>query len=319
MNELMTINAAIVTTNDISRMMFDRFDKWLERKRVNPKTRETYTRALRQFGNYIIDNSIARPQEDDIEGYISSLVGEDEDNPLHEVSTVRSYLTAVKKFFAWTAKEGIYPNVAENVKASTPGRDHRKDALTTAQVKTLLGSIDQSTTKGMRDYAIVALLVTGGLRTIEVVRANIEDLRTVGDNPALFVKGKGKTDKSEFVRLSNATEAILRRYIASRTDAKPGDPLFTSTAQRNRGERMTTRAISGVVKAALKAAGYKSPRLTAHSLRHTAVTLALRAGMKLEEVQQFARHANITTTMIYNHAIERANNQCSDAISGAIF
>ena len=82
---------------------------------------------------------------------------------------------------------------------------------------------------------------------------------------------------------------------------------------------MTTRAISGVVQVHLREAGYDSDKLTAHSLRHTAVTLSLLAGKDITEVQQFARHANIATTMVYNHALDKAKNGCSEAIAKAIF
>lgn len=82
---------------------------------------------------------------------------------------------------------------------------------------------------------------------------------------------------------------------------------------------MTTRAISGRVKGKLQAAGYDSDRLTAHSLRHSAVTLARLAGQDLEEVQQFARHANIATTLIYDHAIDKSKNQCAATVADAIF
>ena len=73
------------------------------------------------------------------------------------------------------------------------------------------------------------------------------------------------------------------------------------------------------MKSSLVEAGYNSETLTAHSTRHTAVTLALLGGQKLEEVQQFARHQNIQTTLIYAHNLERANNQCEATIARAIF
>ena len=83
---------------------------------------------------------------------------------------------------------------------------------------------------------------------------------------------------------------------------------------------MTTRSISGVCKEAMKAAGYNSERLTAHSLRHTAVTLALIAnGGNIQEAQQFARHANISTTQIYAHNLEKQNNTCSRLVASEIF
>ena len=114
-------------------------------------------------------------------------------------------------------------------------------------------------------------------------------------------------------------EAALREYLAARGEKDPEAPLFASTSNNNKGQRMTTRSISGIVKAHFIEAGYNSDRLTAHSLRHTSVTMAILSGQTLPEVQQFARHANISTTMIYNHALDKAKNGCSEAISNAIF
>ena len=82
---------------------------------------------------------------------------------------------------------------------------------------------------------------------------------------------------------------------------------------------MTTRSISRIVKNALKAAGLESDRLTAHSLRHTAATLALKNGASLDEVQQLLGHKNINITMVYLHTLERVNNTSSDRITAAIF
>ena len=82
---------------------------------------------------------------------------------------------------------------------------------------------------------------------------------------------------------------------------------------------MTTRSISRLAKTTMQAAGYDSERLTAHSLRHTAVTLSILAGKDITEVKQFARHANIQTTLIYNHALEKEKNTCAAAVSAAIF
>lgn len=87
----------------------------------------------------------------------------------------------------------------------------------------------------------------------------------------------------------------------------------------NNGKRLSSRSVSGIVKEYLIKAGYDTPRLTAHSMRHTAVTLSLLAGKDITEVQQFARHESINTTMIYNHALDKEKNGCSEAISSSIF
>ena len=82
---------------------------------------------------------------------------------------------------------------------------------------------------------------------------------------------------------------------------------------------MTTRSVSRIVKGYLQGAGLDSDRLTAHSLRHTAVTLALLADKDITEVKGFARHENIETTLIYAHHQEKAKNTCADAVADMIF
>ena len=232
---------------------------------------------------------------------------------------MQNYIIATRLFFQWTEQEGLYPNVAAHVKGAKLDREHKKDYLTPRQVKKVLEGVDRSTAQGKRDYAILALMFTGGLRTIEVVRANVEDLTTAGERTVLYVQGKGHEEKGAPVNIPAATEDAIREYLAIRGKLEGKEPLFASVSDRNAGGRMTTRSISRLVKNAFTAAGYTSDKLTAHSTRHTAVTLALLGGEKLEEVQKFARHADISTTMVYAHSLDAAANRCSNTIATAIF
>ena len=68
---------------------------------------------------------------------------------------------------------------------------------------------------------------------------------------------------------------------------------------------MTTQAISAIVRYRLSQVGLHSNRVTAHSLRHTAITLALMGGATIQEAQMLARHSDINTTLIYAHNIDR--------------
>jgi integrase/recombinase XerC/integrase/recombinase XerD len=149
------------------------------------------------------------------------------------------------------------------------------------------------------------LLVRTGLRTIEAERANIEDVRQEGGEALLYIQGKGRDSKDAFVLLTEATLKPIREYVRARGKTAPTDPLFTSHSDRNNGERLTTRSISRIAKGALREAGIDSDRLTAHSLRHTAVTLSLLGGASIQEAQSMARHKNINTTLIYAHNIDR--------------
>lgn len=226
---------------------------------------------------------------------------------------------AVKLFFQWTEQEGLYPDIAKHIKGAKLDRDHKKDYLTPKQVSKLLASIDREGREVLRDYAIIALMVTSGLRTVEVMRANIEDIRTVADFTALYIQGKGHEEKNTYVKLVEPVEDAIRVYLDRRGEEEPDAPLFASESDRNIGERMTTRSISRIVKNALRAAGFNSDRLTAHSLRHTTATLNLLNGGTVEETQQLLRHTNINTTMIYSHALERAKNNSEERVAKAIF
>ena len=314
MNELQAVGyrgQELAVTTVITYDTFERFISYLD---ASPKTIETYTKALGQFFNYIGVHGIRKPQREDVLAFRDDLKASG-----LKPTTVQNYITATRIFFKWTAQEGLYPNIAEHVKGAKLDKNHKKDYLTSRQAKEVLAGVQTDSEEGLRNYAILSLMVTGGLRTIEVSRADVEDLRTVGESTVLYIQGKGREEKTEYIKISAPVEKAIRSYLKARENVEEGQPLFTSTSNNSKGKRITTRTVSGVVKTALRNAGYDSTRLTAHSLRHTAITLALLAGREITEVQQFARHANLNTTMIYNHALDQAKNGCSDAISSAIF
>ena len=312
MNELTRVQpTALQAQQLISEEAFNRYVQFID---ASPKTVATYTRATRQLLKYLGDNGITQPRREDILAYRNSLIASG-----HKPSTVQSYIVAARLFFAWLEQEGIYSNVAEHVKGAKLDKAHKKDYLTSRQVKTLLGKVERDTLQGKRDYAMLVLMITGGLRTIEVSRADIGDIRVLGADTVLYLQGKGHVEKTDFVKLDGHVEEAIRAYLTARGTADQSAPLFTSSSNNSKGQRLSTRAISGIVKERMQAAGYNSDKLTAHSLRHTAVTLSLLAGKPLEEVQQFARHSNMQTTLIYSHALDRAKNGCSAAIAASIF
>ena len=289
--------------------LFTRFTAYID---GSARTVETYSRAIRQFKTWIQAQGIDRPDRADVLRYKEHLRSH------CKPTTVQNYIIAIRQFFKWAAQEGIYENIAEHVKGAKLDREHKKDALTTAQIRDIAASIDRETLQGKRDYAILTLTVTCGLRTIELQRANIEDLRTLGDNSVLYIQGKGREEKTDYVKLPQVVEKAIRAYLKDRAAGQKA-PLFASTSDRNNGDRMTTRSLSRLIKNSFINAGYDSDRLTAHSLRHTAGTLNLLNGGTLEETQQLLRHSKIDTTMIYLHHLDRAKNKSEDRISRAIF
>ncbi|MEX5992829.1 tyrosine-type recombinase/integrase [Staphylococcus haemolyticus] len=310
MNELSNFNQnKVIESKRIDNTLLKRFLEYLD---ASEKTVQTYTRALRQFFKFLYENNITQPQRADVLAFRDNLKDKG-----RKPTTIKSYIVAVRLFFQWTNQEGLYPNIAEKIKGAKLDQAHKKDYLTVDQIKDVLNNIDTSTLTGARDYAIIVLMVTGGLRTIEVSRADMDDMRNVGNSPALYIQGKGRDEKTEYVKLPLQVFKAIGRYREMLE--KQYDVLFVSTSNNNKGQRLTTRSISGIVKKRLKTAGYTSNRLTAHSLRHTAGTLNLMNGGTLEETQQLLRHSNINTTMIYLHHLERENNQSEKRIADALF
>jgi len=292
--------------------MLARFVAFLDR---SPATMAAYAKNIRRFYKYMAEHGITQPVRGDVIAYREQLK-----TTGHKPATVQAYIVALRRFFEWTASEGLYPNVSERLKgAKIDGQRFKRDALTPYQAKALLQEIERDTVNGSRDYAMLAVMLTGGLRTIEVIRANVEDVRTLGDGMVLYVQGKGYEDRSPYIKLVPKAEIALREYM-QRRGALPGTaPLFGSASNRDAGERMTTRSIRRIVKARMRAVGIESDRLTAHSLRHTAGTINMRNGGTLQQTQQLLRHSNINTTMIYVHNLEREANDSEARIGAAIF
>lgn len=240
-------------------------------------------------------------------------------------NTVKQYLQSVRQFFSWTAAEGLYPNIAANIHGPKVKTDtHRKDALTAAEVLTIENSIEanaqsrqdaagaaekdragkmqRSEEQGLRLRAMYLLAVNAGLRTVEISRANVKDLQSRDGRTWLYIQGKGHTEADQRKPITPEVKAALDEYMSSRTDEPTGtSPLFVSTGNRSKGQRIAPTTISTMLKRAMQEAGFDSERLTAHSLRHTAGTTVQEITGNLFLTQKYMRHANPATTEIYLH------------------
>lgn len=297
-------------TAKLDRMVKD-FIKFID---ASENTARTYTISLRQWFKYLNENNIYQPSMDTVLQYRTYLEEQGK-----KPTTIQNYIIAVKQFFKWTEARHLYPNIAKYVKGARLSHNFKKDYLTSKQAKKVLASINTSSLEGKRNYAMLAVMLTMGLRTIEVVRANIEDIRNAGDSTVLYVQGKGHSDKDDLVRMPEHVETAVREYLSARKANNLTQPLFTSTSNRNKNGRMTTRAIRGIVKKIFRSVGLDSPRLTAHSTRHTAATLSLLHGATIQQTQHLLRHKNIQTTEIYNHNINAAKNPASEDVDKALF
>ena len=282
-----------------STSLFERFIDYTDRKETTVKG---YFTCIRQFVKWLELNDIRQPEREHIKAYRDYLASSG-----LATGTQAQYLRAVKHFFKWTASEGLYPNVADNIHGAKIRHDvHKKDALQREDVAQIADTIDRSDETGKRLYAMYLLCVICGLRTIEIHRADVGDLKTVGGTTYLYLQGKGHDDKDAPVLLIKEVYDAVQDYLQHRSEKVTAkSPLFTSTSNRSKGGRIATTTISTMLKTLLVNAGYDSDRLTAHSLRHTSGTGAYMATGNIYLAQKHQRHADPATTEIYIHAEER--------------
>ncbi len=267
---------------------------------IRSSSKNTYQRQLKEFflwSSRVKEESLSREHIIRYKDYLKT-------EQKLAAFTIGSYLTSVRRFFEWLETAHLHANVARGIKGPNRKRGFKKDALTVDQVKMILSSIERKTLTGKRDFALINLMIRTGLRTIEIARSLKEDVRKLGGETVLYIHGKGRDAKDELVVLTPATLEPLSDYIDARKSTHE-DPLFASHSTKNFGMALTTRSVSRIVKQRFKKVNLDDSRLTAHSLRHTAITLSLLAGATAQEARSMARHADINTTLIYAHNINR--------------
>ena len=297
-NKIQVVSAnRIVTVEVIAELVA----KFIAAQDVKPSSRALYRRTLTQYLNWVASRNL------NLRSVTRAEIIEYKDSMLARGMSslsVGSYLTVVRKFYEWTEASKLYPNIAKGIKTPKRKQTFKKLPLTLEQISKLLTYFYGRQSEALRDYAIVNLLLRTGLRTIEVVNANIEDITFKQGKRVLLVQGKGEVEKNNFVILTEKAYEPIRTYLATRPNAKTSEPIFISESNNSNGKRLTTRTISKVAKEGLKAIGLDSKHLTAHSLRHTLAVSILRAGGSLSDAQSVLRHANPATTQIYTRSID---------------
>lgn len=273
---------------------------------IKPTTKDAYRKGLKNFYNFMQATNQRSINEQTIILYREYLIEH------NEAPSINLYLTALKRLCKYLSNHYNFKDITAELKGIRIKSGHKKDGLNINQAKELLNA---PTSK--RDKAIITLFLTGALREIELVRANIEDITTKGDRIILKVQGKGHDKKDDHIIITISTYKAINEYLATRKNPKANEPLFISDSNHNQNGRLSTRSIRRLVKKYLIQIGINTPKITTHSLRHTAITQALlNNGKNIFEAQKFARHTNPNTTQVYIDEIadEEAKSKSADIL-----
>ena len=330
---------------------FDRnyFQLFYDYTDVKDTTLKGYMVCIKSFENWMKQTGVRNPDRADIMDYKTFL-----SDQCYSAGTQRQYLRAVKHFFKWAAAEGLYQNVADNIKGAKVKQDNtRKDPFTDEEILAVIRSIDTSTITGKRNKAMIILAVSCGLRIIELQRADIGDIEMKNGRRVIYIQRKGHDEKDVYKKVEPEAWEAIEDYLNTRPEAGKKDPLFASTSNRSKSDakgtesktkwtkqksenerlRISEPTFSTIIKDVFRKAGFDSKRLTAHSLRHSAITYFLEETHDLQGAQMFADHCDPKTTTIYAHNIDKdkqnperiildhifkKNGSCKDKLSSII-
>ncbi|MDJ0583236.1 tyrosine-type recombinase/integrase [Crocosphaera sp.] len=293
------------------------FLRWCEQERIHPIS-ATFA-ELKQYRHWLVSR--------------------------YQKTTISLKLSVLRRFYDALLENGyILSNPALRLKPPREVKDPaaRFNYLQREEMRQLLFCLpEDDSVHSLRDRLLISVMVLEGCRTVEMHRVNVGDIVKDGPNVGLQVWAK---QRIRVVPLTPDLASLLRKYLSKRRkngeSLTKETPLFVSVAHSTRGQRLSRRSIRRVVDKYLQKIGlkelppkltetpkiggkerksrqkkdysssrtrYKSQRrkLSAHSLRHTAGTLSLRAGASLRQIQDLLGHADPRTTIIYAHIADR--------------
>jgi site-specific recombinase XerD len=249
-------------------------------------TRAAYRSDLRCFANWCAQTGLdpLAVQRAHLDVYARSLEGSG-----LAPSSVARRLSTLSGLFRYAYEEGhIARNPAVHVRRPRVGNDSPTLGLDLTEARSFLAAAE---TAGPRDHALVCLLLLNGLRVSEVCSAAVEDVSVERGHRVLAIQRKG--GRRDLVPLAPRTAAAIDEQLSERSDG----PLLLANDDGPLNRFQATR----IVRRLTRAAGI-GKHISPHSLRHTAVTLALDAGVPLRDVQDMAGHADPRTTRRYDRA-----------------
>lgn len=267
-------------------------------------TRLEYRSEIRLFSDWL-EKPLAETGPLDLIAYRQHL----EEREL-KPATVHKKLSVLRSFFSFVAQTFNLPNPTLCVRLPKITDQSMKATLNLQEVGKLLSVIDTETAVGRRDLAIMGLLLVNGLRSIEVSRANVGDIREIEGYTVLKVRGKGMKIADAKLR-QDAHDAILA-YLGDRESITPDEPLFLSIGNLAKG-RISPKTVQARVRHYLTLAGITKPNLSCHSLRHTCAVLTLSLGKAdLVQVQRLLRHSDPKVTMRYIQTLDWLKDNAVD-------
>jgi site-specific recombinase XerD len=243
-----------------------------------------------RFGDHMLD--LAALNARDVVAFMEHLLSRK--RPFRD----KTPATHLRSFFQYLFAQGLTTtNLSLCVpRAHKPWGARLPRHLSPDEVEAVLASVRANPRRGARDYAMLLLMARLGLRALEVMAIQLDDIDWRAGE--LLVRGKGQ--RHDRLPIPTDVGEAISKYLREDRTSATTRALFVTLRAPNRPFK-DSQVINDILKEAFTATGVKppTPYVGSHVLRHSLATNMVRAGASLEEIGDLLRHRSRATTMIY--------------------
>ena len=268
-----------------------------EEKHAQKNTLNSYARDLNQFQTWLMANGITdlkKVKKETVNEYLQYMSSKGK-----SPATVTRSTASIRSFYNYMLREGqVKTNPAKAVAAQKVERKY-PEILTNREVELFLEQPKCVDEKGFRDHAMLELLYATGIRVSELIGLNVEDVNlTVG-----FIRCTTH-GKERIIPLYTAAVKALREYMEKIRPRIIADENQQALFVNMSGERMSRQGFWKIIKYYQEKAEINKD-ITPHTLRHSFAVHLLENGADLRSIQEMLGHADISSTQIYTHVIQK--------------
>lgn len=257
---------------------------------VNKNTRKEYQSRIKLFLDFIENRNIHHNSFLEFKRYL-------EQRKDFTTSTKNKYLATARIFLKVLNRKGLLPvDITQNIKSFKQSNKHKREGLNQKEINKVIQHLNKlpKNPKTARIKALFCLLAFQGLRQIEIIRMNREDISLI--NKKAFIQGKGSDDK-EYVYLLPETIRALRSHV--RVNRVSTGALFKGLGN-NKSERITTMTIKREI---MKILNELNIEKTVHGFRHYFITTLLKR-FDVRDVRKFSRHKSLEMLIVYDDEVD---------------
>lgn len=289
------------------------WEEFIYGKIRNPHTRAAYERAIRRFLNHCdsLNKQLRTVSPRDVGSYL--------DQQDYAPATKKLHLSAIRHFFdTLVTRHVIILNPAHSVRGERlQVVEGKTPEITVPQARILMLSLDTRHVIGLRDRAIIAIMIYTAARVGAVAALRRGDFYDIGDQHCLRFAEKG--GKSREIPVRHDLQQFIREYLTTggMDFSEKSKPLFRTTIRKTKKltqNPMAAGDMARMVKRRMRDADLPS-RLSPHSFRVTTITDLLSQGVPLEDVQNLAGHADPRTTRLYDRRNRKVSRNIVERIS----